>query len=361
MIVQEAMPKYRMIKEEICRYIQDRGLQAGDRLPTERELCEMFAVSRITTQRALHELQDENIIYRVQGGGTYVSGNNQEEKDSKTNYIPLIMSNMDETFRFQEVIRGAEDYLQGKSCYITVHTNDTQGIGAPFIEAVSDQGSQCAIIMPSASHIDGQIYFNMIKNGMQLVFIDIKPYGVNANSVTSDNIYGGYIATRHLLEQGYRRIATTSMPPYTANTISDRLRGYRLALEEYGIACREDYVFYFEGFRPLEAYLDDILSIPNGPNAIFAINDIIAIKLSNICVRRGIRIPEDIAIIGYDNTPAGASLPTPLSTIDQDFYQLGFQAARLAYGKMCRDRLVGFQNVILPVKLIARESTALKK
>lgn len=350
--------KHKAVKEYIYQYISEKGLENGDKLPTEKEICEMLDVSRITAQRAIQDMLAEKAVYRIQGSGTFVGAAAVENKTTDIGYIPLIMSNTDETFRFREVIQGVEGYLSGRGCHVTLHTM-TYGDSEKMLRAVT-QNHKCAMIMPGASHVDNKLYFDLQNNGVKLVFIDILPANISTNYVSSDNISGGYIATKHLIDRGYKKIFTTSTPPITANSIADRLTGYRLAHEEAGLDYRPDYNLLFQEYRPLEAYLDDILKHPDKADAIFAINDTTAVLLSNLCIRKGVRVPEDIAIIGYDNSSAGANLPIPISTIDQKFYEFGYEAAKLAY-KCCYEDSNVTSHTILPVKLIERASTAPKK
>ena len=112
--------KRSLVQSYILDMIKSQKLNQGDRLPTEKQLCDQFAVSRITVQNALEELRKDGWIYRIQGGGTFV-GNNPAGDNAQMSlpFIPFIISDNNPTTRCLEIINGAEDYLKTKSCYVT--------------------------------------------------------------------------------------------------------------------------------------------------------------------------------------------------------------------------------------------------
>ncbi|POP42622.1 LacI family transcriptional regulator [Superficieibacter electus] len=172
--------------------------------------------------------------------------------------------------------------------------------------------------------------------------------------VNPDNALGGYLATHHLITQGRRRIA------FLASTLShysirQRENGYRKALYEAQMLMPPDY----EAIAPplvdtelaLEQAVNELLSLPEPPDAIFAYNDAAALVVVRLCAERGLRIPEDIALVGFDNIDSAQYATPALTTIGVNKQQLGREAVRLLLDGRAED------NHLLAVKLIQRNST----
>lgn len=349
--------KYEIVKRYVLKYIQEKGLGPGDTLPTDKSLTETLHVSRITILRAFQDLQEQRLIYRIQGGGTYVGEREESSRNASPAFIPFVISHHEPGNRFFELIQGAEQCLSEHSCYLTIHTtSDDCGKERHIIEQLIKDNAKCILISPRNSNQNIDFYFKVIHGSVPLVFVDIPPSGLFANLVSCDNIYGGYLATSHLFEQGYKRIAIFSAPFDQADSTLKRLNGYQLAHRESGVPLDEQLYYIVTDDQPIDRLVDKMLNQPVVPDAVFAVNDASAIQVYNHLQRRGVRVPEDIALIGFDNQSAAATLPVPLSTIDQPFHQLGYTAA-----KRCLDLLetqdASFQHIILPVSLVKRAST----
>lgn len=172
--------------------------------------------------------------------------------------------------------------------------------------------------------------------------------------VNPDNALGGYLATQYLIAQGRRRIAflASTLSHYS---ISQREKGYRKALYDAQMLMPPDY----EAIAPplvdteqaLVQAVNELLDLPQPPDAIFAYNDAAALVVMRLCAARGLCVPEDIALIGFDDIDSAAWARPPLSTIGVDKQQLGREAVRLLLEETPEN------NQLLAVKLIARGST----
>jgi LacI family transcriptional regulator, galactose operon repressor len=189
------------------------------------------------------------------------------------------------------------------------------------------------------------------------VGVDVELDGPATECVMSDNVDGAIQAVRHLHALGHRRIATITGMIEKRPGI-DRLRGYRAALQELGLAYRDEYVaygdFYFESGRAATARL---LTLPEPPTAIFAGADLTALGAIRAATEAGLRIPEDLSVVGFDDIQIAPHLNPPLTTVRQDKSGLGRAAAdaliALIEGAAERNPLV-----TLPVELVARGSSA---
>jgi len=176
-------------------------------------------------------------------------------------------------------------------------------------------------------------------------------------SVGSNNWGGGFAATRHLTDLGHTRIAVISGPKKSLNSRA-RVDGYRSALESAGIAVEKALIrygdFYLEGGY---AHARELLSAANPPTAIFAGSDMQALGVMKCAKELGLRVPEDLSVVGYDNIPLTEWLTTPLTTINQFLPLMGETATdmvlSLAQGEEVRARQIN-----LATELVVRASTA---
>jgi len=181
--------------------------------------------------------------------------------------------------------------------------------------------------------------------------------GLDCPTVSIDNVAAGDLAVRHLAERGCRRIATITGP--LDNTLSqDRLEGYRAALAAAGLDHAGEWVvegdFSIDSGRAAMERLLDAASVPDG---VFCANDEMAIGAEQAIRARGLSIPGDIALVGFDDLRFGAFAAPPLTTIRQPTTELGETAMRLL-DAVLHERAIAQRTVVLPHQLIERESTA---
>jgi LacI family transcriptional regulator len=187
------------------------------------------------------------------------------------------------------------------------------------------------------------------------VGVDVHLTGMATTYVVSDNEDGGERAVRHFHERGHRRIATITG---LLNTLpgAQRLRGYRRAVQELGLAYRDDYVAYGDFYTDSgRRAMEQLLALPEPPTAVFAASDMMALGAIRAAAEAGLSVPADISVIGFDDIQLADHMNPPLTTIRQDKAGLGTAAgsaiARLAGGEQASD------PVVLPVELVERGSS----
>ncbi|MDW8319765.1 MAG: LacI family DNA-binding transcriptional regulator [Armatimonadota bacterium] len=181
-------------------------------------------------------------------------------------------------------------------------------------------------------------------------------FGEKMVAVDADNEMGGYLATKHLIEQGHRRIAHLHGALNIPNAC-DRLRGYHRAMQEAGLPILPELVRE-SGFLEQGSYeiTRELLQLPEPPTAVFAANDVSAVGVLRAVKDAGLHVPEDVAIIGYDGTPFTQLTEPPLSTVEQPASEMGRVAARLLIEVI--DGYTPSERVVkLPVRLAARSSS----
>ena len=197
-----------------------------------------------------------------------------------------------------------------------------------------------------------------VASSVPLVAVD--PHdGSAANAVLSDNLTGARIATDHLLDLGHRRIGFLSG---RAGLESARAReqGFRSAMAAAGAAVDESLIGV-GGYRAKSASAParSLLTRPDRPTAVFAANDLSAIEFVSVATELGLRIPDDVSLVGFDNIPESLLTDPPLTTVDQSIHDMGAAAANMLLALIkSEDRPPAPSHVVLPTRLVIRRSTA---
>ncbi len=178
----------------------------------------------------------------------------------------------------------------------------------------------------------------------------------NVSFVTPDHSGGALAVTRHLIELGHRRIAFTTRE-VLGLTSRDRLLSYKQALSEAGIPFDADLVVATtpEPGRDYQAMIT-LLDLPNPPTAVFAIHDTVAMECLRAATDCGLRIPEDIAIAGFDDWRTSLTTKPPLTTVHPPLPEAGLRATEILLARVA-DRSLPPERLVLPVELVARQST----
>ncbi|MFW5987980.1 MAG: GntR family transcriptional regulator [bacterium] len=364
----DKLPLYKQITEYLKEQIKQREYTPGDQLPSESELNELFNVSRITSQRALKEMEQEGLIYREQGKGSFVSSEiNPEELDHKENntqknIIAMVVPFGNSESWLLEVINGASEKLNGSDYHLSL-----------FTTGKSSQKEKKVLLDLMKKNISGIIYYpnkttknfdivhNIYLKKFPIVVIDKYFDGIPIHYVNSDNFRGGYLAAEYLVEMGHKNISFfSSISVEIRTSLRDRYLGFCQGLQDNGITINQK-LFKFgtdnidEGMEANNHFWKKSLKevLHNNATAIFAENDWTATHLMHISSNININIPDDISIIGFDNIDYSAS--TNLTTINQDFHKMGFQAADVVL-KLIQEKETENKNISLPVKLIKRDS-----
>lgn len=168
-----------------------------------------------------------------------------------------------------------------------------------------------------------------IDKNIPLVFVDRVPKDFNIFRVMIDNYSAGYKATKHLIEQGCKRIAHFAGSQYR-NTYSERKRGYIDALIEHNLIVDENLIINFTtmSYEEGEKASNYLFDLVNPPDGIFSSNDTAAVGAIQCAKKRGLKIPQDIAIIGFNNDPIASIIDPGLSTVTHPAVKMGEAAAQ---------------------------------
>jgi LacI family transcriptional regulator len=193
-------------------------------------------------------------------------------------------------------------------------------------------------------------------DGVPSVLVDMQYDGAGLNTIAVDNYGGGYLATEHLLQSGYRDIAILCGPHWMPVS-RDRLAGYQAALRDWGVPIRPEWIVPGLGFNEETGQyaMRTLLQAERRPRAVFAASDLIAFGAIAVLDEVGLRVPEDIAFVGFDGIPAAASFRPPLTTVRQPLEAMGRLAAEHLCGLIAGEtdeRL----HVTVKTELVVRDS-----
>ncbi len=196
----------------------------------------------------------------------------------------------------------------------------------------------------------------VLSKSVPLVFFDRIVEGLEASQVFSDNYDVTKEATHHLIAQGCERIAFVAGPQHLYNS-RNRLNGYLDALRESGLTIRENYIIQSHyQLDKTEDYTRHLLKMKERPDAIFAINDYAALEMMHVVKKAGLRVPEDIAILGFNNENICRFVEPALSSIDHPAYDMGAAAAEILLNQIRNESTEPIKRIIKS-RLVVREST----
>lgn len=232
---------------------------------------------------------------------------------------------------FTEVVRGAEDRLAQDDYALMLGSSDEEPARETrFIRLFEEHGVHGLLVTPTHGTVEKLLRLH--ERGTRVVLLDFTSPFPELGSVAVDDVTGAAMATRHLLDQGHERIAFLN-GPMSITQCADRRDGVLLALHE-------------AGKDPAHALVEidvDALNAENGaagakqllgrqgshPTALFCVNDFTALGALRVLREHGIRVPQDIAMVGYDDVSFAGELSTPLTSVRQPKHELGWRAADL--------------------------------
>ena len=353
--------KHRRVFEHLLGSIQSGDLKAGDRLPSEADLGKQFGASRITVAKAVHDLQRMGLVTRRPGAGTHVLA--EEQPNGRT--FGLLIPELGLTEIFEPICNGMmrapftspDALLWGNS--LVSEQNSAKAADQMVQSFVQKRVAGVFFapleLTPDKDSANRRIARALDRAQIPFVLLDrcYMPYPERSlhDLVGIDNRRAGYIATSHLLGLGTRRLIFLG-EQISANTIDARITGFYEAFRIHGIAPPANPVW--RGSSHDRDFVGKMLDASN-PEGVICGNDLTAARLMQSLLGLGIRIPEDLRIVGIDDVRYASLLPVPLTTVRQDCAGIGAVAM-----STMRERLeypeLPVRDVLVPVRLVVRRS-----
>ena len=355
------VPKYRQVYEDLLSSIQAGTFRPGDRLPSEAELGKRYETSRITVAKAVNELQLRGLVSRRAGSGTHVLAPTR----ATGLLFGLLIPDLGKTEIFEPICHGMmQSPLSRPHSLLWGHAMGEAAMQEREAEQLCQQYIEQKVsgvffapleFTPAKDVVNHRIVSALEKAGIGMVLLDrcYAPYPMRSkyDMVGIDNRRAGYLITQHLLRLGVRRVAFIAKP-LSATTVSARIAGYREALYAYGIDTREDLVR--RGDPDDQKFIQQVLSSCR-PEAIVCANDATAARLMTQLAELGVRVPEQVRVVGIDDVKYAAMLPTPLTTQHQDCADIGATALRTMLNRLEYPHLPS-RDILLQTHTVVRRS-----
>ncbi len=347
------------IVADLTAHIKSNALPLGTRLPSLTALAEKYGVSRITAIAAVKELVNAGLLVSRPRSGIFVASVGLSPPQSDRNVIAIIVTAVLNPF-YASIIHGAEEqcHQRGYRLVIASSNNEAKREADKISELIDHVAG--FLIAPVTGAGNYSAYTPLLERDIPFVFVDRYLDKLSVPVVTTDNEEGGYEATRHLLETGRKRIFV--LTGSTATSTTERIAGYRRALKarkiifDPALVCcypHKDLVDEKVGYLLTRQILQS--GAAEEPFGIFALNSGFASGAYVALKDAGLRIPEDVAIVGFDDLYAEHMAPL-LTTVRTDLMEIGSKAVELLFALMEGTPNVP-QAVRLPPTLIVRNSS----
>ena len=328
----------------------------GANLPAEPELCEEFGVARGTLRQALSKLEQMGYVRRERGRGTFVANRGERSRSHglSGSQIGFIVPYVRDSF-IPAILLGVERAAAERELSVTFkHVENDHQRQAEVLTALAEQGLAGVVLYPVDSvHVEPMK--RLTYSGYPIVLVDRYLSGVATDYVMSDHFGGAVRAMQHLIELGHQRIGFVYWCD-PAISMEHRKAGYVQALNEAHIPYDSRLVCEVEGYPTVDLdSLRQYLTDHSDLTAVFAANDQIALAVYQAARKIGLRIPHDLALVGFDNLDFTMHLDIPLTTVEQSAFDLGRRAIETLLFRI-QDPTGPWQQVIVPTRLIVRRS-----
>jgi LacI family transcriptional regulator len=331
---------------------------------TLNEIAEQAGVSVSTASRVLNDKasefrissETEGLVLRIaQEMGYRPNHMARGLRLQTTNTIGLVAPDIANPF-FASIVQRVQTVSHDLGYSLVVcNTNEDAELETEHLNLLGSKRVDGLIAMPVGQ--DSSSYDDWLNTGVPLVLVDRYFEGLNVPAVVVDNYRGSYEATMFLASNGHNRIAFVQGLPGTY-TNSERLRGYRAALEDHDIKPDDDLIVGGD-FREQNGYIETklLLSLANRPTAIFASSDLITLGALKAIYEEGLEIPDDVSLVSFDDFDFAPYLKCPLTVVRQPTEMMGEVAVKLLVEQLANPN-ADKKRVVLRPKLVVRESAA---
>ena len=334
---------------------------------TIKDIAKELGISASAVSKALkdsHEISEKTkklVLECVQKHNYQPNPMARSLKQGKSKSLGVVIPTIDNNF-FSQVIDGIESvaYSKGYNIIMT-QTHELYDLELSNVEHLAMRSIDGLLISLSIETENIDHLKRLHNMGLPIVFFDRVSKEIETHKVIADNYKGAYDATTHLIRSGYRKIAHITSAVNISIT-AERLKGYCAALEENGLPVNDKYIKYCpqggKAITEIETALTDLLNMQDKPDAIFTATDRTTTTIIGLLHKLKIKIPQDIALLGFTNTQMADVLNPSLSQV----YQPGLEMGKKATGMLVnliesRKPATEFETVVFPTQLFTREST----
>lgn len=256
------------------------------------------------------------------------------------------------SYYFSEILRGVVRAANESSYKLILLTYEVDGAEA-YKNIVRSKSVEGLIFV--GSEINDKRVFELKKENIPFVLVNNYIQGQDICYIDSNNRQGAFKATEYLIQLGHKKIAFIRGPEISMNA-EDRYTGFKEAMKEYHIPIHREFVRTGNFNREISyRVICDILKLKDWPTAIFAADDTMCISALEAVRHVGLNVPDDISLVGFNNSPESVVVTPRLTTVEQNIFSLGYEAGNLLISQI-REKNPGFMHKLINTSLIIRDS-----
>lgn len=333
-----------------------------DKLPSEKELAQKYNVNFKTVNKAVSALVSEGVLYRVRGIGAFVKKDVKKNLESGQKNIGLAVFNMKWLYNpfYSGILAGIGEVVQ------------KNGHNLQFLTTNNEPGSHRGLYYMDAwaqGRFDGMIIAGEEINDDDIIKLNAKKYpfillgnylpNKRLSTVCIDNYKGGYDAATHLINQGHQRIAF--IRGFDSKSDKERVAGCRDAMQKKKLSLPANYIKsgYYDEEKSYVA-MTELLKLERRPTAVIASDDVMAASAMQAIKNGGFSVPDDISVIGFNDSVLASKVTPPLTTLRISVYDMGKTAIEMLEEKF-REKTFSSEKKLFTPELIIRKSTAERK
>ncbi|MDR0908777.1 MAG: GntR family transcriptional regulator [Spirochaetaceae bacterium] len=373
---------YRDIEDFLMDLIAQNQNKAGVKMPTEKALCIKFNASRVTVRKAVEQLVEEGYLYRQRGSGVFISGktptimqvplSEAQQSDKAVGkstikitepiHVSLLLASAANNF-FQEIIEGASEYLKTKNSWPPriVFTEYNQELENRAIkEIMAERMSKGIIICPLNDEQYNKELFMLAMNGFPIVILDHFFDGFDVSTVGTDHFESAKRATEYLIKKGRKNIGLIQGKSGISTTLKERHAGFQKAHIDNNrlMQTKHELLYSRKDEKSMEEMIEKFLKKNKKLDALISTGDNVGLDLYRVSKRLGIKVPDDMEIIFYDDNYKWFAdlLPFSPTVMAQHNYEIGYEAAKILINLITNPK-AKTQTLRLPATLIPGQST----
>lgn len=363
------------VTEALRQRLVSGALMRGSKLPTLRQVADEFAVSTMTVRQAYRTLEKEGHIRRIPHVGAFVdSVRTPRAKGRAVHNFAFAATDLANAFEMG-IARGVERCCRERGWTLqTLDGHHDLDFEEHNIRRLPELGIDGAIVIPSWGDFNRpQPLFDLLNARLPFVVADRIPAGLVADLIESDHEKGAFMATRHLLERGHKRVFLLTPPPLVSS-IAARLQGYRRALRSFGMTPSDQMIAWLDLHLQDDAFLAQeqwrggfdailpLLKTHEPPLGVFAVDPYTAWGVYEACRELNLRIPEDVSVVCFDESEISIAMRPRITIVRQRTAEIGYAAVEVLT-RLCEqpERAAGRRNlahVVVDVDLVEGESVA---
>ncbi|GAB5057346.1 GntR family transcriptional regulator [Companilactobacillus alimentarius] len=353
--------KYEMVEKDIKEKILSGSYAINDKLPTESAMMKTYQVSRYTIRRAISDLENEQFIYTIQGGGMFVDDWQKKirQEPLENKQIGVITTHI-ANYIFPNIITGIDRYISNEGYTILLgNTQNDPEKERTSLEGMLNSNISGLIIEPTQSALSNpnkDLFDQLATSKLPTVFINSHYPNLKFNYIEMDDVASGKEATDTLFAMGHKRILGIFKIDDSQGV--HRMNGYINSYQTHSQYSYLSEIVMYQSTDNLHALFQRIETIfrrEDHPSAVVCYNDQLAIQIMDLIRTLNLKVPDDISVIAFDNYQLSKYIAPKLSTVQHPKEKMGRQAAKMLFDLMDGKKVPPY--IKYEPEVILREST----